>query len=78
MDIEMVKLQTEVAGLRERVAALELADKAIQEKVARDVAAAKPQKKTYWKWKKAAAKDAAAKPQKQSYWKKKEATTVKK
>ena len=57
MDPEMVKLQTDVAGLRERVAALELADKAIQEKVAREAAeaAAKPQKQDFWKKKEAPA-----------------------
>ena len=64
MDPEMVKLQTEVHGLRERVSALELADKAIQEKVAREAADAL-----------AAAKEEA---DKKTFWKKKEASTDKK
>ena len=59
MDPEMEKLKTDVAGLKERVAALELADKEMQAKAARDVADAL----------------AAAKPQKQDFWKKKEAPT---
>lgn len=63
MDPEMEKLKTDVAGLKEEVAALKLADKEMQAKAARDVAEAAA---------------AAAKPQKQDFWKKKEASTDKK
>ena len=62
MDAGIVKLQTDVAALNERIAALELVNQTAQEKAAREAAEAAAAKEK-------AAQDAAAK---QTFWKKKE------
>ena len=58
MDPKMIKVEADIAGLEERIVALELVNQTAEEKVAAEAAA-----------KEKAAKEAAAK---QTFWKKKE------